>query len=846
MDRRRFSEISLGALASLIAQPGGLPPSQARGLIPIGVEPSSSAPQQTLAPSGHSTLFPTNLPALEWKEFPAAGFARPACGIIYQRKGRPQNGMPLGGIDTGRIDLQTDGTFGFCTIYNSICPQRGPLNLPFLGMSVSNQLWLLSESIGTYGEYMFSGFQTPSEIRYWGHYPVADLEFDMPGSPVGVGLRSWAPFLPGDSAMSNTPGAVFDVHLRNLTDSSQEGRLVFSFPGPTQEEAQVSTHSPRKKVPFIPYGHTWIPLAEENTHALRQEIHGEFSGLAVTSEKVKEIGYALGVVGGEEVQTGGGLNIADSPYETGHTWAKMASELPKPETTDFSGSVSVRFKLGPRDATIVKFVLAWYAPMWIGEGSHTFTHMYATRYPNALTIAQLLSRDHDSLLHRVLGWQQVVYGETQLPVWLRESLINILYLFPVNSLWAAARPPIGPWCRPEEGLFGLLDGIVEDPAIEPIPDTFYANVPLVFFFPDLARSTLRGYKAYQFASGAAVWIWGGVVGAAKGGYEMTAGTEFAMPTPGYQTTTNGPCYVDMVDRYWQRTADDKALAEFYPSIKQNTIYTMNLRQEDGADGIISVPSGDVDPENPLGPPGFHLEWFESVLWFGMTAHVGGIHLANLKMAQRMAEKIGDHEFARRCREWFQQGSQSMEDKMWAGEYYLAYNEPKTGKRSDNVFAYQLDGEWMARFHGLQNVFSRSRVEAALKAIRRACVQRWAYGAVNLARPDGSMAEGVGYGPNAYFVPELYMLAMTYLYAGEREFGLELARRTVYSLNQGNLLTWNQPNLMRADTGDRLFGSHYVQNMMLWALPAALEGKDIAVFCAPGGLVDRIIRAAKGA
>ena len=42
---------------------------------------------------------------------------------------------------------------------------------------------------------------------------------------------------------------------------------------------------------------------------------------------------------------------------------------------------------------------------------------------------------------------------------------------------------------------------------------------------------------------------------APAGYEASAGTEFAMPTPGYQTTTNGPCYVDMVDRYLQRTGD---------------------------------------------------------------------------------------------------------------------------------------------------------------------------------------------------------------------------------------------------------------------------------------------------
>jgi hypothetical protein len=34
-------------------------------------------------------------------------------------------------------------------------------------------------------------------------------------------------------------------------------------------------------------------------------------------------------------------------------------------------------------------------------------------------------------------------------------------------------------------------------------------------------------------------------------------------------------------------------------------------------------------------------------------------------------------------------------------------------------------------------------------------------------------------------------------------------------------------------------------MMVWAVPAALQGQDIAAFCAPGGLVDRVIRAAKG-
>ena len=56
---------------------------------------------------------------------------------------------------------------------------------------------------------------------------VADLEFDMPGSPVSAGLRAWAPFLPGDSRSSNTPAAVFELRLRNVTGSAQEGRVAF-------------------------------------------------------------------------------------------------------------------------------------------------------------------------------------------------------------------------------------------------------------------------------------------------------------------------------------------------------------------------------------------------------------------------------------------------------------------------------------------------------------------------------------------------------------------------------------------------------------------------------------------
>ncbi|MHB9038460.1 MAG: hypothetical protein ACYC64_17550 [Armatimonadota bacterium] len=124
-----------------------------------------------------------------------------------------------------------------------------------------------------------------------------------------------------------------------------------------------------------------------------------------------------------------------------------------------------------------------------------------------------------------------------------------------------------------------------------------------------------------------------------------------------------------------------------------------------------------------------------------------------------------------------------------------------------------------------------------------------------ASPDGTAAKipgtGVleatsGYGTYSYFPPELLMLAMTYMYNGQRDFGIELARKAWDNIVCRQGYTWDMPNTMRgdADTGEKAFGSDYYQDMILWSLPAAMEGKDVDEPCKPGGLVDRIIKAAR--
>jgi uncharacterized protein (DUF608 family) len=786
-------------------------------------------------------LFPNGLPTKQWVRFEAEGLSKPACGIVYHRDDVVPHGMPVGGVATGYMDVDTDGTFGYFNLFNSAVPTRGPIQHGFLGISSGDRCWVLTTKDMT-------GTENASDIQYWGHYPIADLQYDLDG-PFQVGLRAWAPFIPGDSRVSNTPAAIFEVHIRNHSDKAHTVTLGFSFPGPTQAEAQISPTSDRQ-LRYI-NGFPVSGAVESGTiPAIREKVTaGSFQGQLVRSPLGTE--YAIGLIDDLPVRFGSELWVYGYDYATGQQWSNMQKHMPVVTEGDFSSSLATDFQLNAGEEKVIRILVAWYSPIWKGDKTNTFARMYTERYKGAKEVAAFVADNHASLLRRVLSWQEAVYSADEYPVWLREGLVNVLHLLPKTAYWAAAGEPLGKWCRAEDGLYGMSECPRECPQIECIPCSFYGNVPVVYFFPDLALSTLRGYKAYQYADGAPPWIFGGCTGGAAEGYSATDPCDMATPSPGYQNTLNGPCYVDMFDRYWLRTGDDEILKEFYPSIKKAVIYTVNLRP--GAEGLVSVPTGDRNPTQPHTPPGGGLDWFEGNGWFGMTPHVGGIHLAMFRMAERMAQHMGDDAFAQQCKDWIAQGSEQMETKLWTGDYYLSYYEPETGKKSDLVFGYQLDGDWMAKYHGLPGVFQADRANKTLEKIKQTCVAINRYGAANFARPSASAADpkdfaawGVGYGAHGYFPPEVYMLGATYLYAGDKETGAEIVRTCQEGISAKYGYTWTQPNVVSGDTGRRIYGSDYYQNMMLWIVPAAMDGHDIQKTAAGGQLIHKVLDAGKQA
>jgi uncharacterized protein (DUF608 family) len=246
----------------------------------------------------------------------------------------------------------------------------------------------------------------------------------------------------------------------------------------------------------------------------------------------------------------------------------------------------------------------------------------------------------------------------------------------------------------------------------------------------------------------------------------------------------------------------------------------------------------------------NLEWFETQEpgWNGLAGHIAILRLGQLAIARRAAEHVGDAEFAKQCDDWTRLANEAIEKHLWDPRgYYLNWNEPVSGKKSELVFGYQLDGEWVLDHHGLPSPLSKDRVLMVLETIKKTNIAVTKYGAVNYVNPDGTLANPGGYGTFSYFPPEALMLAMNYMYEGQAAYGIELARKVWHNIVCLQGYTWDVPNIMRGDidTGERTFGNDYYQDMMLWSLPAAIQGQDFSGPMQPGGLVDRVLKAARG-
>jgi uncharacterized protein (DUF608 family) len=684
----------------------------------------------------------------QWCEFTASGYDRSVCGVVFGA-GDCTRGMPLGGIGTGCVDLNTDGTLGLCSIFNSFAPPR-ELSAALLELTVAGRTMALTA--------VDNGPESCLDIRYWGHYPIADIEYGLQ-TPVSVALRAWAPFIPGDAETSNTPAIFFDVTLRNTSRAGQSGTLACCFPGPAETEAKSCARS-------------------------------EFP--------------ANSVIAGGRVEWNGGsyVLVADAG-------AKISNEGPQSQLR-----TAVDFDLASGESKGFTFCLAWYVPRWAGSNAHHFRHAYAGRFSSVEQIVRSATRHRSAWLRRIIRWQSQIYSANQFPVWLRDQLVNVLHTITEDSFWAGESIPAERWYRPV-GLFGLTESPRTTPHICN-PSDWYGILPIAFFFPELLRSLLRLYVHFQLPTGEIP-------------LGVGEGADLFRPAHHLFQVMNSCVHIHLIDRLWQRDRDPDVLREFYPSAAKALTF---LSQWDcDGDGL---PELDADPI----PNQFYGAW----PWYGVAVHVSGFWISALAMMERMAAAAGDSAMLDYSQKWRSTAQTSLEMKLWNGNGYLLFRDSKTERQSDTILANQLAGQWCTRLHGLPDAFVQSHVATTVATIEATCMAATEHGALNSLRPNGSRDQTASPHSDGIFTGECLCLAATLVYEGRRSSGEEVAHRLMSAIVLKDGAGWELPNILDSE-GRVLHGVDFYQMMILWALPLAWEGKDIAGACAPEGFVGRILAAA---
>ena len=414
-----------------------------------------------------------------------------------------------------------------------------------------------------------------------------------------------------------------------------------------------------------------------------------------------------------------------------------------------------------------------------------------------------------------------------LPAWLRDALVQGLYSLSKNTVWIAKTRKDEWW--DEIGWFTHNESHTGCPITETMVCRMHGHMPALFFYPDLERTSLEAFKHFQISDGE---------------IPFSYGMDTSMRDPRYhcQHPLNSGQYAQMIYRLYLRSGDRDLLAHFYDS-PPNAPYVINSRS------TMTMTAWSTTRRTcrraNCGPP---ISSTISGPWWGTSAYVAGTWLATLSCGEAMATAMNDSEFAAECADWLERGKAAYEDKLWNGEYYRLWQDPANtsgegpdceciaGQSTDGAMVRQVQACRLGRYpaggsspvrpwRGRAPEYGR---DGPRPGERRQ--SRWQ----SLRLEAGTPSAFPDILPNndhstQVFVGENLCAAMNFIYHGQRETGLEIARRIYEAVALTSRSPWKQRCLIDADSGLPVWGEDYYSDMVIWALPMACAGQSIAEF-----------------
>ncbi len=737
--------------------------------------------------------------------------------------------MPLGGIGTGTVSLGGRGNLRDWEIRNRPAKGEAPgdAGVRDYGAAALFVLYcrkgagepvlralegsLLPPYEGAFGSTAgFAGVPRFRGCSFHAAYPLAQVCLWDRSVPLRVRLEALNPLVPGDADASGVPAAILRYVLSN----------------PTREPVQATVCGSLANLAG--------PGLRSN--AVRRE--GGLTGLFLTSAGEDPLAREAGTMA--LVTTAADTSVITRwPDESWrrpllHFWDDLRADGrlddrpqagPAPSAW---GSLAASVLLEPGRSAAVTFVLSWHFPnrySWApaarddGSGRARLApedrigNYYTEHYRDAWDAAERTVRALPDLEARTLRFVRAFCG-CGLPPAVKEAA-----LFNLSTLRSETC-----FRTPDGNLFGW-EGCSDAAGCCSGSCTHVWNyeTATAFLFGDLARRM----REVEFLHAT---------------HPDTGCMSFRVQLPLDREQGQGKAAADgqmgclvKVYREWHLSGDTDWLRRLWPRVRKALEFSWLPGGWDAdADGVMEgCQHNTMDVE-----------------YYGPNPQMQAWYLAALKAAARMAEALGDAEFAARCRDLFQRGSRWMDEHLFNGEYYEQEVRPPASPdavlpatrlnmgaadpaRPDfqlgrGCLVDQLVGQYLAHAAGLGHLLEPSRVRSALRSILRYNRRAALYDHVNHMRtyalndesallmasyPRGCRPES----PFPYFSEAMtgfeYCAAVHMIYEGLRKEGLR-AIAAVRARYDG---------LRRNPFDEAECGHHYARAMAAWTAVPALTG-----------------------
>ena len=606
-------------------------------------------------------------------------------------------GMPIGGIGAGTVYLGGDGKLWCWDIFNQAHEGVVPSTLKpgkhtnlrggrlrerdganFLEPPTqADSPWRFEQGFALVIRRNGSEARFPldhtgfSDIAFTGTAPTAHVRYRSGPDGIQVDLEAMTPFVPLEADHSSWPAVLLRYRIRNTGSESLEGRIEGWFENPALRYNAHRNDAPLENRVFrLEHGIGVLGQAVRDNQLPEEyqppiEDLPDFGSFALACSDPQARAATHAFLQRDAMQRSG-----SEPYQS-HPWSPAIAGL------------SSRFDLATGDSHDCDFVVAWYFPnlrlqarTW-DSSQRAFAQAmarrwYVNRFANAEDAARSLTEDKLQLREATFRWRDAWYDST-LPHWILERCFNSVNALQTNTS-----------IRFEDGRFWGWEGVGCCPGT--CTHVWHYAQSVARLFPSLERD-LRERTDY------------GIAFRTDGGVRSRAEFEDSVAIDGQAGV------VLRTLREHQMSSDDGFLNRVWPKTRKAIEFLIATDARDGR--VDGIPGG--QQSNTL-----------DASWYGKVPAFASLYVAALAAGERMAETVGDDDFARRCRAIADQGRRGIA-ALFRTEFGYFVQEGDSSRPGgigigDGCHIDQVIGQWWAFQLRLGRLFDGGMIRRALARI----------------------------------------------------------------------------------------------------------------------------------